>query len=107
MPEPGTITASQLARLAGLSERHLRRHAADGWLPRPVKNVYPLVPAIQGLLRYYRERDRDLGVQDEYDNFTACAAATGIPIAALRRAQRRGCPACRLRGSLYGTCFDS
>ena len=54
-----------------------------------------LVPAIQGLLRYYQERERTSELQDEYDCFSACEAATGIPMAALRRANRRRCHAVR------------
>ena len=95
MPTPGTISATQLANLSGLSERQLRRHADDGWLPRPVKNEYLLVPAIRGLLRYYQERERTSELQDEYACFSACEAATGIPMAALRRAKRRRCQAVR------------
>jgi hypothetical protein len=95
MPTPGTISACQLAKLSGLSERQLRRHADDGWLPRPVKNEYLLVPAIQGILRYYRDRERTSELLDEYDCFSACEAATGIPMLALRRAKRRRCSAVR------------
>jgi hypothetical protein len=95
MPTSGTISASQLAKLSGLSERQLRRHADDGWLPRPVQNEYLLVPAIQGLLRYYQERERTSELRDEYDCFSACEAATGIPMAALRRAKRRRSSAVR------------
>lgn len=95
MPKPGTISATQLAKLSGLSERQLRRHSDDGWLPRPVRNEYLLVPAIRGLLRYYQERERTSELQDEYDCFSACEAATGIPMAALRRAKRRRCSAVR------------
>ena len=82
-----------MARLAGLSERHLRRHADEGWLPRPVKNQYPLVEAIQGLLRYYRERHENPTVRDVYPSFEACASDTGIPVTLLKRAKRQGCPA--------------
>ena len=95
MPTPGTISAAQLAKLSGLSERQLRRHADDGWLPQPIRNEYQLVPAIRGLLRYYQERERASELQDEYDCFSACEAATGIPRAALGRAKRRRCPAVR------------
>lgn len=97
MPTPGTISAAQLASLSGLSERQLRRHAEDGWLPRPVRNEYLLVPAIRGLLRYYQERERASDLQEEYDCFSACEAATCIPMTALRRAKRRRCSAVRDR----------
>jgi hypothetical protein len=93
MPAPGTIPASQLAKLSGLSERQLRRHAAEGLLPRPVENEYLLIPAIRG--QYYQERERASDLRDEYDCFSACEAATAIPMAALRRARRCRCSAMR------------
>jgi len=79
-PNPQSIAAQQLASLAGLSERHLRRLAEAGWLPCPARNQYPLVAAIQGLLRYYREREENFTVRDAYPSFEACAAGTGIPV---------------------------
>jgi hypothetical protein len=50
MAEPGTITAPPLARLSGLTERHLRDLAAEGVFPTPVNGFFQLVPTIQGLL---------------------------------------------------------
>ena len=95
MAESGTIPPSQLARLSGLSERRLRQLAAEGWFPRPTRSGYPLVPAIQGLLKFYRERDQRREVQDAYDSLAACASGTGIPLTALKHAKRSGCPAFR------------
>ena len=95
MSEPRTIHSSQLARLADLSERHLRRLADDGWFPPPARNQYPLVAAIQGLLRYYREREENFTVRDLYSSFESCAAGAGIPVELLKRAKRQGCPALR------------
>jgi len=93
MTSPSTIAASQLARLSGLSERHLRRLAHDGWFPPPVRNQYPLLEAIRGLLRCYREQHDHPAVRDLYSSFEACAAGTGIPVGLLQRAKRQGCPA--------------
>ena len=95
MAESGTITATQLARLSDLTERRLRDLSAEGWLPKPVDGCYQLVPAIQGLLRYYRQRDRERILQDAYDSIGACASATKIPVTALKHAKRQGCPAFR------------
>ena len=95
MSDARTIEAAQLASLSGLTDRYLRQLAAEGWLPRPTRNEYPLVAAIQGLLRYYRERDEKRVLQDNYDSIASCAAATGIPTTAIRHAKRNGCPAFR------------
>ena len=95
MPEPGNIPAAQLARLSGLTERRLRELAGEGWLPKSVEGQYQLVPAIQGLLRYYREREQQRTVQDSYDSIGACSAATGIPVTVLKHAKRQGCGAFR------------
>ena len=84
-----------MARLADLSERHLRRLADDGWFPPPARNQYPLVDAIRGLLRYYREQHDNPTLRDVYPSFESCAAGTGIPLELLKRAKRQGCPALR------------
>lgn len=49
------------------------------------------MPAIQGLLRYYREREASRILQDSYDSLGACASATGIPVTLLKQAKRQGC----------------
>ena len=95
MPEPGTIDAPQLTRLSGLGERRLRELVEEGWLPAPERGRYPLVPAIQGLLRYYRERDEKRQLQDCYDSIGSCASATGIPLTTIKHAKRKGCAAFR------------
>jgi hypothetical protein len=95
MAEPGTITTAQLARLSGLTDRRLRELSAEGWLPKPVDGTCQLVPAIQGLLRYYREREQQRTVQEAYDSIGACSAATRIPVTTLKHAKRQGCEAFR------------
>jgi hypothetical protein len=95
MAEPGTIDTAQLMRLSGLTDRRLRELAEEGWLPRPNRGEYSLVPTIQGLLRYYRERDAKRVVQDSYDSIASCAAAMHIPITTIKHAKRRGCSAFR------------
>jgi hypothetical protein len=93
--ESGTITAAQLARLSGLTERRLRELTVENWIPKPVDGRYQLVSAIQGLLRYYREREQQRTLQDCYDSIGACASATAIPITVLKHAKRQGCAAFR------------
>lgn len=41
-----------LAEMAGVSSRHLRRLAVDGYFPSPVKGYYELSKAIRGVLQY-------------------------------------------------------
>jgi hypothetical protein len=95
MAEPGAITVTQLARLSGLTDRRLRELAGEGWFPKPTDGRYQLVPTIQGLLRYYREREQSRIMQDAYDSIGACASATGIPVTLLKHAKRQGCSAFR------------
>ena len=93
--ETRPVGSVQLARLSGLTERRLRELASEGWFPRATNGHYPLVPAIQGLLRYYRERDQKRTVQDSYDSLASCSNGTGIPMTALKHAKRSGCAAFR------------
>jgi hypothetical protein len=95
MTQQGLISSGQLARLTGLSERNLRELATEGRIPKAVDGHYQLVPTIQGLLRYYRERDENRELHDVYDSIASCAGATGIPITTMKHAKRQGCPAFR------------
>jgi hypothetical protein len=95
MPDANAITSAQLARLSGLTDRRLRELASEGWFPKAIDGRYQLVPTIQGLLRYYREREQSRIMQDAYDSIGACAAATGIPVSTLKHAKRQGCSAFR------------
>ncbi|HNQ89032.1 MAG TPA: hypothetical protein PKM73_10495 [Verrucomicrobiota bacterium] len=95
MADTGTIAIAQLARLSGLTDRRLRELAVEGWFPKAVEGHYELVPTIQGLLRYYREREQSRVMQDAYDSIGACAAATGIPVSTIKHAKRNGCSAFR------------
>ncbi len=93
MADSGTIDTTQLVRLSGLTDRRLRELAREGWLPAPNNGQYPLVGAIQGLLRYYRERDEKRTVQESYDSIASCSTGTGIPTTAIKHAKRSGCSA--------------
>ena len=95
MAEANTIAAAQMAKLSGLTERHLRDLAAEGIFPKPVNGVFQLVPTIQGLMRYDRERDQQRIIQDTYDSLGSCAAGTGIPVTTIKQAKRAGCSAFR------------
>jgi len=50
------IASEQLCVLTGLTDRRHRQLAKDGWFSPPIKGQYILVPTLQGLFRYYRER---------------------------------------------------
>jgi len=80
-------------------QKALRELASEGWFPKATEGRYQLVPTIQGLLRYYREREQSTIIQDAYDSIGACAAATGIPVSTLKHAKRQGCSA--FRGSRW------
>jgi hypothetical protein len=92
-PTTGLISAEQLARLTGLSERRLRQLAQFGAIPRPNRHRYPLADTLRGIFRYYRQREEDATLQDEYPSFQACSVGARIPIAVLKRAKHLGCPA--------------
>lgn len=84
-----------MAKLSGLTERRLRELAAEGWFPRANNGHFQLVPTIQGLLRYYRERDQQRIIMDSYDSIASCASGTGIPATTIKQAKRAGCSAFR------------
>ena len=54
METPGTITATQLCALTGLTDRRHRQLAQGGHFPAPIKGVYLLAPTVRGLFDYYR-----------------------------------------------------
>jgi len=95
MADTGTLSITQAAHLSGLTDRRLRELANEGWFPKSAEGRYQLVPTIQGLLRYYREREQSRVIQDAYDSIGSCAAATGIPVPTLKHAKRQGCVAFR------------
>lgn len=54
------ISGEKLEALTGLTDRRHRQLAKEGHFPPPVRGLYEMVPALQGLFRYYREiRDRE------------------------------------------------
>ncbi|XOV73818.1 MAG: hypothetical protein ACFHW5_11750 [Verrucomicrobiota bacterium] len=91
MADAGAISTTQLAKLSGLSDRRLRELASEGWFPKSSDGQYQLVSTIQGLLRYYREREQSRIILDSYDSMGSCSAATGIPITTIKQAKRQGC----------------
>lgn len=53
---PQTRPVSFIAKLLLLTPRHVQRLAGEGVIPRSEKGQYELVPAIQGYIRYLRDR---------------------------------------------------
>jgi hypothetical protein len=54
----GSISATSLSQMTGLTDRRHRQLARDGYFPEPVESQYQMGPTIQGLLRYYREHNQ-------------------------------------------------
>jgi hypothetical protein len=50
-----TITADNLCKLTGMTDRRHRQLAAQGFFPPPVKSMYLLSPTITGMFKYYRD----------------------------------------------------
>ena len=50
-----TISARQLREITGLTDRRHNQLVHQGFLPAAKRGAYPLVPALQGLIRFYRE----------------------------------------------------
>lgn len=56
MAQPATYPQHVIAKLLGLTERHVRRLTTDGVIPAAARGRYELVPAVQGYIKYLRER---------------------------------------------------
>lgn len=54
--QPQLISGDKLAALTGLTDRRHRQLAKESWFPSPSHGQYQLIPTLQGLFRYYRER---------------------------------------------------
>jgi len=52
--EPGFIPARSLGALLGLSLERLRQLARQGVIPAAIDGHYPLIPSVQGYLRFLR-----------------------------------------------------
>ena len=56
MAERATYPQSTIAKLLDLTERRVRQLTAEGVIPRADRGQYELVPAVQGYIRFLRER---------------------------------------------------
>jgi hypothetical protein len=53
-----TLSAEDLCKLTGLTDRRHRQLAQEGYFPHPVKSMYLLTPTIRGIFKYYREHNQ-------------------------------------------------
>lgn len=54
MQAAGEVGAPELARLLMISDRRVQQLAGDGHIPRSGHGKYPLIPAIQGYIRWLK-----------------------------------------------------
>jgi len=57
-PPAGMITAGQASRLLDLTLERLRQLAKAGAIPKAVNGNYPLVPTVQGYIRFLKDEER-------------------------------------------------
>ena len=90
---PQSIAADKLSALTGYADHELRKLANKGYFPKAQAGLYELTPAITGCFKARKEQAQDGGNLPNYDSMKVCAARTGIPLAALKRAKKSGCEA--------------
>jgi hypothetical protein len=64
IPIPGTFPATVIARLFNVSDRHVRRLAAEGIIPKAARNQYPLAGAVRGYITYLQGLVDGIGSND-------------------------------------------
>jgi len=87
-----TISAENLAKLCGYSERYLLDLARAGTFPKAKKGQYETIPSLTGLFTHFRNQ-LDTSLLGSYSSMQQCAASTGIPLKILSMAKRKGCDA--------------
>lgn len=100
MAETQTITADRLCALTGLKDDRHRQLAKQGYFPAPKKGLYQLTVTLQGLFRYYREREEAKAVgkigpdaPKIVESHQAAASILGYAMDAIKTAKSMGCPA--------------
>ncbi len=56
--QPGLITIAQAAALLEITDRYVRKLIAEGHIPKPQRNMVPLVGAVQGYCRFLKNEER-------------------------------------------------
>lgn len=77
--EAGVVTAETAAKLLMLTDRHLRRLVADGWVQKTPEGRYTIVGSVQGYIRYLKDEARR-GSKSAANNRTADARAREIEL---------------------------
>lgn len=86
MPAPRSdFPAETIAQLLGLTTRRLQQLAAEGYIPRSERGMYPLVGAVQGYIRYLKEHGREANRSSEHQRL-ARAQAVKVEMENYRRA---------------------
>ena len=62
MAAPATYPLGTISKLLDLSERRVQQLSREGIIPKSERGRYELVPAVQGYIRYLRDRSLDVGV---------------------------------------------
>ena len=62
MADPATHPLGTISKLLDLSERRVQQLSREGVIPKAERGRYELVPAVQGYIRYLRDRSLEVGV---------------------------------------------
>ena len=77
--------AKTIASLLGITERRLQQLAAEGFVPKSERGLYPLIGAVQGYIRYLKEHTRASSRSSQSQRL-ASAQATKVEMENKRRA---------------------
>lgn len=92
MPElPTTVPIEVLARILDLSDRRIPQLVAEGIIPKTDRGRYPLIPCVQGYIRYLRagSKGQNLGSEALAVNHAKLTSARA-EIEELKRAKMAG-----------------
>jgi hypothetical protein len=93
-PPPATITAEQLAGLAGTTRQQILALADEKIIPAAVAGRFPMLESITALFRYYQRATADHF--PTLDSMQSAAAVLGVPLSLMKRAKAQGCSAFKL-----------
>jgi len=61
--QPVSVRAEELEEITGLTDRRHRQLAAEGFFPPPEKGCYQMLPALVGIIRFYRTSNEKESLQ--------------------------------------------
>ncbi|MBC8324307.1 MAG: hypothetical protein H8E27_01600, partial [Verrucomicrobia subdivision 3 bacterium] len=82
------LSAEKLCQITNLSDQRHRQLAKAGYFPPPIKGIYQLTPALQGVIRYMRDQSAKAGNSLEQEKLKKLTAERQI--AELELAKRKG-----------------